>query len=303
MSLMKKALFALALLALAMAPALAVEELGNKDARVTVKAFVPTRVECHQKTIQILREIVKREPERVFVQIYELRTPECTEEMEKFNITCASVFVNGKNRYEITRDGKVTHIEMAHRPNDPNSTYSSEDVRAVIAQAIMKEYGMPPAFGPAGAPMARPAPRRPDAAPFTLKDEYGPRNARVKMLVLLPSVPQQRSQGPLGGGMNPVVGFRNMLAGVARSYKGKVYLRFVDFESDQGRAELKRRGLARRIYILVNGQYKFRVQPDDPDLAYRDVQLIGFPGNIESSYMHSDLPKVLDMAVRKAYGK
>ncbi|MCC6442131.1 MAG: hypothetical protein IT210_01605 [Armatimonadetes bacterium] len=304
---MKKALIALALGILSLLPALAAEEMGNKDAKVIVKAFLPTQVDCHRKTINILKDIAQKDPDRVYIRIYELRTDESNREIQKYNLSCASVFVNDKNQFRIDRNGKPVSIEMTHKPNEPDSTYNSEDVQEVIAQAVREAYeGAPAPQTPGGlqSPIRR-QPQPQSGIPKT-KDEYGPKTAKVKMVVLVPPAPQQENapRGPMAGMMgDPVEAFRNFIVQTVAPYKGKVHLRFIDIESDQGAALMKRFHFRRGVYILVNNQHKFRVPSDDPDLAYKDVRLIGLPGNAEAPYMRDDLKKVLDIAVKKAYAK
>jgi len=56
-------------------------------------------------------------------------------------VTCATVFVNDRDKYTINRGGQKVEIEMTKKPNDPGSSYNSEDVPLVIDQQLKAIYG------------------------------------------------------------------------------------------------------------------------------------------------------------------
>jgi len=112
-------------------------DLGSPEAKVLVKMFAPLAPECHQKTAELLKELAAREPERVRVQIFDMASPQTTRpEMARERLTCATVLVN--NRYEFTLGERK--VSLSHRPNDPNSTYNSQDVITIAEQEIARLY-------------------------------------------------------------------------------------------------------------------------------------------------------------------
>jgi hypothetical protein len=118
----------------------AAEDLGKPTAKILVKLLAPITIECHAKTAQLLRDLAGREPDRVRVQMFDMRQPAGRQEMRKERLNCATVLVN--NRYQFTLDapsGK-RQVTFQHRPNDPNSPYQSEDVITVVEQELKRLY-------------------------------------------------------------------------------------------------------------------------------------------------------------------
>ena len=118
-------------------------DLGSPKAKVLVKMLAPLQSDCHRKTADLLQGIAAREPDRVRLQIFDMSQPGARVEMGRERLTCATVLVN--NRYEFTVKDKTgeRRVQLWHRPNDPNSTYKSEDAAAVVEQEIARLY--PPA--------------------------------------------------------------------------------------------------------------------------------------------------------------
>lgn len=115
-------------------------DLGSPEAKVLVKMFAPLGIECHQKTADLLKELVKREGERVRVQIFNMKEPEGRREMRRERLRCATVLVN--NRFKFTLEGEegTREVVLNHRPNEKRSSYNSEDVIAVAEQEIARLY-------------------------------------------------------------------------------------------------------------------------------------------------------------------
>jgi len=116
-------------------------KLGSPNAKVKVQAFVVTSAECHQKTVDLLKKVAQSDPDRVYVEIYELHSPAASQVMASKGVTCATVFVNDRDKYTINRGGQKVEIEMTKKPNDPGSSYNSEDVPLVIDQQLKAIYG------------------------------------------------------------------------------------------------------------------------------------------------------------------
>ncbi len=115
-------------------------DLGSPKARILVKMFAPFGPECHTKTADLLKELAEREPERVRVQLFHMRGTSGQQELRRERLSCATVLVN--NRYEFTLvepDGE-RKVVLSHRPNEPSSSYRSEDVIAVVEQELKRLY-------------------------------------------------------------------------------------------------------------------------------------------------------------------
>ena len=129
-------------------------DLGSPSAKVLVKFFAPLYADCHRKTADLLRGIAEQEPDKVHLQIFDVSdrsNPAARQEMMRERLTCATVLVNNRYEFTLKRDGQERAVQLFHKPNEPNSSYNSEDALAVVQQEIARLY--PPAKA---APTARP---------------------------------------------------------------------------------------------------------------------------------------------------
>lgn len=116
--------------------------LGNKDAKVIIEASIPLEVDCHSKTVKLLKALVQEEPQRVYVKILNHSSPEGLALAGQHGISCASVFVNGQFKFDLQDpQSQIRHVEFWHRPNDPDSSYHSEDVIDAVNEKLAEEYG------------------------------------------------------------------------------------------------------------------------------------------------------------------
>jgi len=118
----------------------AVEDLGKPTAKILVKLLAPLATDCHEKTAQLLRELATREPDRVRLQIFDMRRPTGRQEMSRERLSCASVLVNNRFQFTIDTPTGERKVLFQHRPNDPNSAYNSEDVITVVEQELKRLY-------------------------------------------------------------------------------------------------------------------------------------------------------------------
>jgi hypothetical protein len=123
-------------------------DLGSPNAKVLVKLFAPLQPECHRLTADLLQAIAAQQPDKVRVQIFDVAEPAAREEMGRERLTCATVLVNNRYQFTLDRDGLKRAVELIHRPNTPESTYSSEDAVAVVQQEMARLY---PGSAPGGA--------------------------------------------------------------------------------------------------------------------------------------------------------
>lgn len=118
----------------------AIADLGSPEAKILVKMCAPLHTDCHIDTANLLKALAQREPERVRVQLFDMRSPTGREEMQREGLSCATVLVN--NRYEFTLVGPEGERKVAlwHRPNSPQASYNSADAVAVVEQEIKRLY-------------------------------------------------------------------------------------------------------------------------------------------------------------------
>ena len=112
-----------------------IETFGEKSAPIKIEFYAPLTLDWHKKTIGLLREYDRKHPGAIFVTLMPMGNSECDQAIQKRGVTCAAIFINGKNDF-ILPDGKK--IELYQRPNQSTSTYSSEDVVAILDQLAAK---------------------------------------------------------------------------------------------------------------------------------------------------------------------
>lgn len=116
-------------------------DIGSPEAKVLVKMYAPRGPACHQKTVELLKDLAAREPERVRVQIFDMaRGPRGRAEMRRERIQCATVLVNNRMEFTLEGDEGAREVVLSHKPNEERSTYNSEDVIAVVEQEISRLY-------------------------------------------------------------------------------------------------------------------------------------------------------------------
>ncbi len=108
-----------------------VEVFGDPDAPITIEFYAPLVLPWHRETIGLLREYDEEHPGRIFVKLMPMGQAECDAEIQSRGVTCAVIFINGKNEFELP-DGRT--VELYQRPNQSTSTYNSEDVITILEQ-------------------------------------------------------------------------------------------------------------------------------------------------------------------------
>jgi hypothetical protein len=116
-----------------------IETFGAKSAPIKIDFYAPLTLPWHQKTIGLLREYDKAHPGRIFVTLMPMGNSECDAAIQKRGVTCAVIFINGKNKFTLP-NGKV--VELYQQPNQSiGSTYNSEDVITVLDQLAAAHGG------------------------------------------------------------------------------------------------------------------------------------------------------------------
>ncbi len=114
--------------AIAQAGAVKIETIGDPNSPLKLKFYAPLTLDWHQKTIGLLREYNEQHPGRIHVTLMPMGLKECDEEM---NYSCAVIYINEENEFTLP-DGRQLTLEK--RPNEPYSTYNSEDVLTILDQ-------------------------------------------------------------------------------------------------------------------------------------------------------------------------
>jgi hypothetical protein len=112
-----------------------IETFGDKSAPIKIEFYAPLTLEWHKKTIGLLREYDRKHPGAIFVTLMPMGNSECDQAIQKRGVTCAAIFINGKNDFTLPSGKK---IELYQRPNQSTSTYDSEDVITVLDHLTAK---------------------------------------------------------------------------------------------------------------------------------------------------------------------
>jgi hypothetical protein len=107
---------------------------GLKPGQVGLVAYYPLN-EGHKYIADYLKglEQQKEFKGKVKVEINDLQTSEGREKWKTTGLGCAGVFVNGKTRWEVLRDGKKETIDFIKRMD---SFWTKEDFLAVLRQQL-----------------------------------------------------------------------------------------------------------------------------------------------------------------------
>lgn len=120
-----------------------IEELGVKDARVVVEAYLPADRNCQEETLRVLRDLVKKHPKEMRLVVHDFFTPAGMEAGKRRGIHCATVLVNGRQEFVVatkTRGGK-REVTFVGRPGDETANYTVADLVPVVEAEIRDRYG------------------------------------------------------------------------------------------------------------------------------------------------------------------
>jgi len=101
---------------------------------VTIEAYYPLNP-SHQYIADYLQEFEKKHPGEVTVQIHNMQSPEGRKKWTTTGLDCAGVFVNGKTRHEITRNGETETVDFIKRMD---SFWTREDFETVVKRLLEK---------------------------------------------------------------------------------------------------------------------------------------------------------------------
>lgn len=105
-------------------------EMGNREAKVRVDAFLPLE-SCQGPTTMTLEKLAKDYKDKLYVRTYPLFGPAAGQ----VGIHCATIFINGKNYAKV--DGKEVVFGS-------QVTHNVKLIEKAVEQAIAEAYGTPP---------------------------------------------------------------------------------------------------------------------------------------------------------------
>jgi ABC-type glycerol-3-phosphate transport system substrate-binding protein len=101
---------------------------------VKIEAYYPVNA-GHQFIIDYLKEIEKKYPGQVKLDVYDTQTPEGRKKWSATGLSCSGVFVNGSTHHEITKNGKTEAVDFLKRMDD---FWTREDFETVVKQLLEK---------------------------------------------------------------------------------------------------------------------------------------------------------------------
>lgn len=114
-----------------------VKTIGDKSAKVVVEFYGPLNTDWHQKTIKLIERVVDKNPGRVRLELLPMGNEKADAQIGKHGYHCATILINGKRDFKL----KSRSVSLTQKPNDPVSSYMSEDVPVLVRQEIEKQYG------------------------------------------------------------------------------------------------------------------------------------------------------------------
>lgn len=127
------------------------QEFGAAEAKVVVLVLLPLRVDCHAPTVEYLARVAQAHPEHMRIRFVDFLSPHGREEARRLNCACASVVINGSNRFRKPSGEEVVFAGAF------GEEYSLEDVRLALQTRLAEAYGsaapqLPPTGQTATAP-------------------------------------------------------------------------------------------------------------------------------------------------------
>ena len=106
---------------------------GPEAAPVKVVAYYPGG---HEDTLAAIKDLLGQYPGKVHVQIVDWRHEEGRKLRDAAQLSCAGVTINGKNVFELERDGKKDSIAFTRGLS--KGDWKAEDLKAAVEQELAK---------------------------------------------------------------------------------------------------------------------------------------------------------------------
>jgi len=112
--------------------------VGNADAQVKVTAVLPVSVGCQDDVGLYLLSLARRFPDRLCVQVLDMKQEDGRRFMAGQGLKCASVVVNGKTQFELDADGDKLLLE-----GPPGVNYTLEELRRALISEMKRLQAEP----------------------------------------------------------------------------------------------------------------------------------------------------------------
>lgn len=229
--------------------------LGSKEAKVKIEAFLPFEVDCHMVNIGVLLDVVKLEGKRLRLELYNMHSLEGSKAMEKRDIHCASILING----EIFSSGPRADVFGLLKKID---------------ESLKKAYGN----GVKGKDMehlkARWMKVSTQEAAERVRQFFAPGAFEEKLKGILIAKPTDKVEvvfymppKDMPGATNFPEAIKRVEA-LKRQYGERLTIKIIDMTSDEA-IKARMEGRIQGPCVLVNGSYKHLVKVDGESMVIR----------------------------------
>ncbi len=111
----------------------AVQQAGDAGAPVKLIAYYPMNPSHKPIGDYVLTLPKKFGEDKVYAEVYDMEQPDGQKKWSTSGLSCAGVFVNGKNTWDVTRAGKPEKVNFIKRMG---SFWQSDDLEAVIKSQL-----------------------------------------------------------------------------------------------------------------------------------------------------------------------
>ena len=120
---------------------------------VNLVAYYPLNKD-HKYIADYLVALGKQYPDKMSVEVNDMQSADGRKKWSKSGLSCAGVFINGKTRWEVLRDGKKENVDFLKRMG---SFWDKADFEAVVKQVMADPSKTPVAPSAKGKPKKKPA--------------------------------------------------------------------------------------------------------------------------------------------------
>jgi ABC-type glycerol-3-phosphate transport system substrate-binding protein len=120
---------------------------------VKIVAYYPLNKD-HKYIADYLVALGKKHPDQIKVEVVDMQSPDGRTKWRTSGLSCAGVFVNGKTRWEVLRDGKKENVDFLKRMG---SFWDQADFEAVVKQVMEDPSKTPVVPSAKGKPKKKPA--------------------------------------------------------------------------------------------------------------------------------------------------
>lgn len=229
--------------------------VGPRDAKVRVEAFLPFDVDCHMVNIGLLIEVAKAESKRIRLELYNMHSPEGSKAMERYNLHCASILVNGEN---VSSGPQADVVGLIGKIDEALKKAYGSGMSSEVAKQLKEKWSKVATH---------------EAAKF-VKQIFEPGIEEAEHEAIPVAKPSEKVEVVFYMPPKDTPGATNFPEAIERverlkkKYGDRLLVRIVDMLSDEA-TEARKEGRIRGPCVLVNGSYRHLVKVGDKSKVLR----------------------------------